>query len=98
MGCIPVITSLMDLRILGGVAVWLVLGSLLVSCLKPPVTSEQRYDNSSVYYVPNFENVGSILVSACPCVRLFNCFKAMILKFHIWIPYQEIANPYVFLV
>ena len=56
-------------------------------------------------YAPNFEKVGSILLSACPSVcpfiglfvRLFKKkFKARVLKFHIWIPHQKIAYPYFF--
>ena len=41
------------------------------------------------FYAPNFEKVGSILLSACPFVRLSVCpsvqnnFKARVLKFHI---------------
>ena len=60
-------------------------------------------------YAPNFEKVGSILLSACPSVCPFVClfcsfvrpsvqkkFKARVLKFHIWIPRQKIAYPYLF--
>ena len=54
------------------------------------------------YYAPNFEKVGSILVSACACVRPFvlpsvqKIIQARVLKFHIWIPRQKIAYPYLF--
>ena len=53
------------------------------------------------FYAPNFEKVGSILLSACPffCpfVRPFQKkFKARVMKFHIWIPHQKIAYPYFF--
>ena len=56
------------------------------------------------FYAPNFEKVGSILVSACPCVRPCVCVRpsvqkkiqARVLKFHIWIPRQKIAYPYFF--
>ena len=58
------------------------------------------------FYAPNFEKVGSILVSACAFVRLFVCpfvlpsvqnrIQARVLKFHIWIPHQKIAYPYFF--
>ena len=45
------------------------------------------------FYAPNFEKVGSILLSACPFVcpfvRPFKKFKARFLKFHIWIPHQK---------
>ena len=52
------------------------------------------------FYAPNFEKMGSILLSACPSVRSFVCqsvqkkFKARVLKFHIWIPRQKIAYSY----
>ena len=57
-----------------------------------------------IFYAPNFEKVGSILLSTCPCVCVFVCvrpsvqnfFKARDLKFHIWIPRQKIAYPYFF--
>ena len=52
------------------------------------------------FYAPNFEKVGSILVSACAAVRSsFRAFKkiqARVLKFHIWIPRQKIAYPYFY--
>ena len=54
------------------------------------------------HYAPNFEKVGSILLSACPCVSVCfrpsvqKKFKARVLKFHIWIPRQKIAYPYFF--
>ena len=55
------------------------------------------------FNAPNFEKVGSILLSACPsvhpCVRPFKKkFKARVLNFHIWIPCQKIAYLYFFLV
>ena len=54
-------------------------------------------------YAPNFEKVGSILLSACPSVRLIvrplkKKIQARVLKFHIWIPLQKIAYSYFFLV
>ena len=52
----------------------------------------------SFFYDPNFEKVGSILLSAFlsvrVCVCLFIKIKARVLKFHIWIPCQKIAYPY----
>ena len=54
------------------------------------------------FYAPNFEKVGSILVSACAFVHSFvrlsgqNRIQARVLKFHIWIPHQKIAYPYFF--
>ena len=53
------------------------------------------------FYTPNFEKVGSILLSACPCVcvcvcafvRPFKKIEAMVLKFHVWIPRQKISYP-----
>ena len=53
------------------------------------------------FYAPNFEKVGSILVSACASVRsAVRPFKkknqARVLKFHTWIPRQKIAYPYFF--
>ena len=47
------------------------------------------------FYAPNFEKVLSILVSDCPSVQTF--FKLMVLKFHIQIPCQKIADPYFFI-
>ena len=46
------------------------------------------------FYAPDFEKVGSILVLACPFVP--KKIKARILKFHIWIPHEKIADPYFF--
>ena len=46
--------------------------------------------------------MGSILVSACVCVRacvlpsVQKKIQARVLKFHIWIPRQKIAYPYFF--
>ena len=46
-------------------------------------------------YAPNFEKVGSILLSARPCVRpsdrpsVQKRINARVLKFHIWIPRQK---------
>ena len=54
------------------------------------------------FYAPNFEKVGSILGSACACVRPFvlpsiqKKIQARVLKFHIWIPRQKIAYPNFF--
>ena len=50
------------------------------------------------FYAPNFEKVGSILVSACEFVlpSVQKKIKARVLKFHIWIPRQKIAYPYFF--
>ena len=59
-------------------------------------------DLSASFYAPNFEKVGSILVSACAFVRPFvlpslqNRIQARVLKFHIWIPHQKLAYPYFF--
>ena len=66
-----------------------------------------RYDVSALptpvlNYAPNFEKVGSILVSACAFVRpsvlrsIQKKIQARVLKFHIWIPRQKIAYPYFF--
>ena len=63
------------------------------------IMGKEEIDN---FYAPNFEKVGSILLSACPCVCASVCpslqkkFKARVLKFHIWIPRQKIAYPYFF--
>lgn len=46
MGCIPVIESFTDPRILGAVGVWMVIGCLLWTCLKGPITHDQRWANS----------------------------------------------------
>ena len=58
------------------------------------------------FYAPNFKKVGSILLSACPCVcacvracvrpSVPKKIRARVLKFHIWIPRQKIAYPYFF--
>ena len=52
------------------------------------------------FYAPNFEKVGSILVSACAfvCPSVQKKIQARVLKFHIWIPRRKIAYPYFFLV
>ena len=34
------------------------------------------------YYAPYFEKVGSILLSASPCIRAFKKFKARVLKYY----------------
>ena len=49
-------------------------------------------------YDPNFEKVGSILLSACVSVRPFKKkhIKVRVLKFHRWIPRQKIAYPFFF--
>ena len=50
------------------------------------------------YYAPNFEKVGDILVSACPCVSVCLCackgHRDIVLKFHVWIPHGKIADAY----
>ena len=60
--------------------------------------------NVLLYYAPNFEKVGSILLSACPFVCPFvllsvrsKKFRARVSKFHIWTPHQKITYPYFFL-
>ena len=56
--------------------------------------------NIFAFYVPNFEKVGDILVSACRCVCLFVCVCAcmghrdIVLKLHVWIPHGKIADAY----
>ena len=49
-----------------------------------------------VFYAPNFEEVGDILVSACPCVCLCACMghRDIVLKLHVWIPHGKIADAY----
>lgn len=42
MGCVPVIETFTDPRILGAVAVWVVMAALLWTCLKAPITQDQR--------------------------------------------------------
>ena len=57
-----------------------------------------------IFYAPNFEKVGSILLSARLCVGVCVCafvrplkkIQSRVLKFHIWIPRQKIAYPYFF--
>ena len=50
----------------------------------------------STFYAPNFEKVGDILVSACPCVCLCACMehRDIVLKLHVWIPHGRIADTY----
>ena len=47
-------------------------------------------------YAPNFEKVGDILVSACPCVCLYVRIhvRDIVLKLHVWIPHGKIADAY----
>lgn len=42
MGCVPVIESYSDPRVIGSVAVWIIVGTLLFTCLKTSVTRDQR--------------------------------------------------------
>ena len=58
--------------------------------------AENHFDlelRSKVFYATNFEKVGSILVSACPCVcasvRPFKKNQARVLKLYICIPRQN---------
>ena len=44
------------------------------------------------FYAPNFEKVGDILVSACPCVCIH--VGDTVLKLHVWIPHGKIADAY----
>ena len=44
------------------------------------------------FYAPNFEKVGDILVSACPCVCIH--VRDIVLKLHVWIPHGKIADAY----
>ena len=47
-------------------------------------------------YAPNFEKVGDILVSACPCVCVcvFMGHRDIGLKLHVWIPHGKIVDTY----
>ena len=48
-------------------------------------------------YAPNFEKVGDILVSACPCVCVWGeggGHRDIVLKLHVWIPHGKIADAY----
>ena len=55
--------------------------------------SQWRY--LGIFYAPNFEKVGSILVSDCAFVRssvlpsVQKKIQARVLKFYIWIPRQK---------
>ena len=42
MGCVPVIESFSDPRIIAGVAVWIIVGALLFTCTKTAITRDQR--------------------------------------------------------
>ena len=44
------------------------------------------------FYAPNFDKVGDILVSACPCVCMGH--RDIVLKLHVWIPHGKIAGEY----
>ena len=46
-------------------------------------------------FAPNFEKVGDILVSACPCVCIH--VRDIVLKLHVWIPQGKIADAYFWL-
>ena len=52
--------------------------------------------DSRVFYAPNFEKVGDILVSACPYVCVFVCIhvRDIVLKLHVWITHGKIADAY----
>ena len=51
-------------------------------------------------YAPNFEKVGDILVSACPYVCTYVCMyvrihvRDIVLKLHVWIPHEKVADAY----
>ncbi|XP_052784495.1 protein O-mannosyl-transferase TMTC4-like [Mya arenaria] len=42
MGCVPVIESFTDPRILAAIVIWIFIGCLVWACLKAPITSDQR--------------------------------------------------------
>ena len=56
------------------------------------------------FYAPNFEKVGDILVSACPCVCMYVCMYVcvcvcmghgdIVLKLYVWILHGKIADAY----
>ena len=52
------------------------------------------------HYAPNFEKGGDILVSACPYVCMYVCVcvcihvRDIVLKLHVWIPHEKIADAY----
>ena len=52
------------------------------------------YGSTLLYasYAPNFEKVGDILVSACPCLCMGH--RDIVLKLHVWIPHGKIADAY----
>ena len=49
-----------------------------------------------IFYAPNFEKVGDILVSACPyvCMYVRIHVRDIVLKLHVWIPHGKIADAY----
>ena len=55
------------------------------------VRTEPALLHMMLFYAPNFEKVGSILVSACAFVlpSVQKKIQARVLKFHIWIPRQK---------
>ena len=53
---------------------------------------------SYYHYAPNFEKVGSILLSAYACMPAsVKKNQARVLKFHIWIPHQNSLPVFFFL-
>ena len=48
-----------------------------------------------LFYAPNFEKVGDILISACPyvCMYVRIHVRDIVLK-HVWIPHGKIADAY----
>ena len=46
------------------------------------------------FLCPNFEKVGDILVSACPCVCVRMGHRDIVLKLCVWIPHGKIADAY----
>ena len=61
-------------------------------------------EGGSYIYAPNFEDVVRaywfrvVRPSVHLCVHLPKTVHARVLKFHIWIPYGKVADPYFFLV
>ena len=74
-------------------------------CNEDPLTTRFKivkvgFTGVCIIMPPNFEQVGDILVSACPCVCLCVCvgggggLRDIVLKHHVWIPHGKIADAY----
>ena len=61
---------------------------MILHCKNAEMTLHFYSVKSYNFYVPNFEKVGDILVSTCPCVCIH--VRDIVLKLHVWIPHGKI--------